>query len=150
MYQTCLQIICMCSPLSSSLVNNTRKLFQINIRLHYYFPTFYYFAFYPDDWCYVFTTATHYKVCIMRWHCSGLVTDSIPRDRSHICGEALNCTVQFALVCGNGQWIGSAVSNAIVRSWPRSTASGSCLLSNLFYFSNIIEVVDNWPHKQWY
>ena len=39
------------------------------------------------------------------------------------------CTVQFELVCGNGKWIGSAVSNAIVRSWLRSTASGSCLLS---------------------
>ena len=71
---------------------NAKKLFQIQVRLNYYFATFYYFDFY-----HVFTTATHYKVCIMRWQCSGLVfycTDSIPRDCSHICGEALalcNC-----------------------------------------------------------
>ena len=68
-------------------VNNSRKLFEIQVRLHYYFATFYYFAFH-----HVFTTATHYKVCIMRWQCSGLVfccTDSIQRDCSHICGEAL-------------------------------------------------------------
>ena len=39
------------------------------------------------------------------------------------------CTGQFVLVCGNGQWIRSTVANAIVSSWLRSTAPGSCLLS---------------------
>ena len=69
---------------------------------------------------------THSKVCIMQWQCSGLLfscTDSIPGDCSHIFGEAV------ALVCGKGQLILSAVSNAIAHSWLRSTASGSCLLN---------------------
>ena len=44
------------------------------------------------------------------------------------------------------QSIGSTVSDAIVRSWLRSTATRSSPLS---YFSRLLQVVDNWPHILW-
>ena len=65
----------------------------------------FYFVFY-----HVFTTATHYKVCIMQWQCSGQVfccTDSIPRDCSHISGEALAlCNLNWFVVTSS-EWISS-------------------------------------------
>ena len=60
---------------------------EIISSLLYYFAAFYYFASY-----HLFTTATHYKACIavaMQWPIVFCCTDSIPRDCSHICGEAL-------------------------------------------------------------
>ena len=47
---------------------------------------------------------------------------------------------------GCDQSIGSSVSDAIVRSWLWSTATGS---SPLGYFSKLLQVVDNWPHILW-
>ena len=44
---------------------------------------------------------------------------------------------------GNGQSIGSTVSDAIVRSWMWSTATGR---SPLGCFSRLLQVVDNWLH----
>ena len=47
---------------------------------------------------------------------------------------------------GSDQSIGSTVSDAIVRSWLRWTATRS---SALGYFSRLRLVVDNWPHILW-
>ena len=74
---------------------------EIISSLHYYFAAFYYFGFY-----HLFTTATHYKVCIMQWQCNGLYSVLLygfdpERLQSHLWRGT--CTVQFALVCGNGQ-----------------------------------------------
>ena len=47
---------------------------------------------------------------------------------------------------GKGQSIGSPISDVIVLSWLKPSATGNCQKG---YFSSITNLVNNWPYKQW-
>ena len=82
--------------------------------------------------------------CIASWSCR--VDFGLRLHRFKLCRRRLyRSTVHEGWGCD--QLIGSTVSDVIVRCWLWSTATRSSIFG---YFSGLLQVVDNWPHIQWY
>ena len=84
--------------------------------------------------------------CIVCWSCKvdSRLSCGCTADLYYICTRSSGGTAHGGEKCD--QSIGSAVSDAIVRSWLWSISTRS---SPLGYFGKLLQVVENLPHMLW-